>query len=216
MLPFVFDGNMGYEAYTDYALDVPMYFVYRDGRYLDALGQSFRDFMAGELPALPGEKPTLKDWEDHLTTLFPEVRMKKFLEMRGADGGPWASLCALPAWWVGLLYNQAAQEAAWELVKGFSVAGMAQMRADAPRLGLSTPLEHGGTMLDLAGRGLEIATEGLRARAQPGAINTDETEYLGTLQDTIASGRTPAEALLELYYNDWDQSVDQIYTELAY
>ena len=193
-----------------------MYFVYRNGRYLDALGESFRDFMAGKLPALPGEKPTLKDWEDHLTTLFPEVRMKKFLEMRGADGGPWASLCALPAWWVGLLYNQVAQEAAWELVKDFSVAGMAQMRADAPRLGLSTPLEHGGTMLDLAGRGLEIATEGLRARARPGAINTDETEYLGTLQDTIASGRTPAEALLELYYNNWDQSVDQIYTELAY
>jgi len=216
MLPFVFDGDMGYEAYTNYALDVPMYFVYRDGRYLDALGQSFRDFMAGKLPALPGEKPTLKDWEDHLTTLFPEVRMKKFLEMRGADGGPWASLCALPAWWVGLLYNQAAQEAAWELVKDFSVAGMAQMRADVPRLGLSTPLERGGTMLDLAGRGLEIATEGLRARARPGAINTDETEYLGTLQDTIASGRTPAEALLERYYNDWDQSVDQIYTELAY
>ena len=107
-------------------------------------------------------------------------------------------------------------DALWELVKDFSVAGMAQMRADVPRLGLSTPLERGGTMFDLAGRGLEIAMEGLRARARPGAINTDETEYLGTLQGTIASGRTPAEALLERYYNDWDQSVDQIYTELAY
>jgi len=216
MLPFVFDGDMGYEAYTQYALDVPMYFVYRNGDYLDATGQSFRDFMAGKLPALPGEKPTIKDWEDHLTTVFPEVRLKKFLEMRGADGGPWGSLCALPALWVGLLYNQGAQDAAWDLVKGFTVEEMARLRADVPRLGLATPLDQGGTLLDLAGPVLEVALDGLRARARPGAITADETEFLGALQKTVTLGRTPAELLLERFNGAWEQSVDPIYTELAY
>ena len=216
MLPFVFDSGMGYEAYAEHALDVPMYFVYRDGEYLDATGQSFRDFMAGKLPALPGEKPTIKDWEDHLTTLFPEVRLKKFLEMRGADGGPWASLCALPALWVGLLYNSSAQDAAWDLVKNFTVEDMAAMRADVPRLGLATPLARGGTLLDLAAPVLDIAMEGLRARARSGAITADETEYLATLQRTVAAGQTPAEVLLERYNGAWAQSVDPIYTELAY
>ncbi|MDA1097503.1 MAG: glutamate--cysteine ligase [Proteobacteria bacterium] len=216
MLPFVFDGDMGYEAYARHALKVPMYFVYRDGRYLDARGQSFHDFMAGRLPALPGEKPTLKDWEDHLTTLFPEVRLKTFLEMRGADGGPWASLCALPAMWVGLLYDQGAQDAAWDLVKHFTVEEMARIRAEVPRLGLATPLDRGGTLLDLAGPVLEVAAAGLRARARPGAITGDETEYLATLQETVATGRTPAELLLESYNGAWNQSVDPIFTELAY
>ncbi len=216
MLPFVFDGDMGYEAYARHALDVPMYFVYRDGEYLDARGQSFRDFMAGRLPALLGEKPTMKDWEDHLTTLFPEVRLKTFLEMRGADGGPWASLCALPAMWVGLLYDQGAQDAAWDLVKHFSVEEMARMRAEVPRLGLATALDQGGTLLDLAGLVLEVAAAGLRARARPGAVTGDETEYLATLRETVAAGRTPAELLLERYNGAWNQSVDPIFTELAY
>ncbi|MDE0943339.1 MAG: glutamate--cysteine ligase [Alphaproteobacteria bacterium] len=216
MLPFVFDGDMGYEAYARHALDVPMYFVYRDGKYLDATGQSFRDFMAGKLPALPGEKPNIKDWEDHLTTLFPEVRMKKFLEMRGADGGPWANLCALPALWVGLLYDSAAQSAAWDLVKHYTVEDMARMRDEVPRLGLATPTPGGGTMLDLAGPVLDIAMDGLRARARPGVITADETEYLATLQETVASGRTPAEVLLERYNGAWGQSVDPIFEELAY
>jgi len=216
MLPFVFDGGMGYEAYVEYVLDVPMYFVYRNGDYLDATGQSFRDFMAGKLPALPGEKPTMKDWEDHLTTVFPEVRLKQFIEMRGADGGPWASLCALPALWVGLLYNQGAQEAAWDLVKNFSVEELARLRADVPRLGLATPLDKGGTLLDLAGPVLDVAMDGLRARARPGAITGDETEYLAALQKTVALGRTPAEILLDRYNGAWKQSVDPIYTELAY
>jgi glutamate--cysteine ligase len=216
MLPFVFDGDMGYEAYAQYALDVPMYFVYRDGKYLDARGQSFRDFMAGRLPALLGEKPTLKDWEDHMTTLFPEVRLKTFLEMRGADGGPWASLCALPALWVGLLYDQSAQDATWDLVKGFTVEELARLRAEVPRLGLATPLDQGGTLLDLARPVLDIAMGGLRGRARPGAITDDETEYLVMLQKTVAAGRTPAELLLERYNGVWNHSVDPIFEELAY
>ncbi len=105
MLPFVFEDGFGYERYCDYALDVPMYFVFRDGHYIDVAGQSFRDFLDGKLPALPGEKPTIADWTDHLSTAFPEVRLKSFLEMRGADGGRWGRICALPALWVGLLYS---------------------------------------------------------------------------------------------------------------
>ena len=216
MLPFVFDGDMGFEAYARHAIDVPMYFVYRDGKYLDATGQSFRDFMDGKLPALPGEKPTIKDWEDHLTTLFPEVRMKKFLEMRGADGGPWASLCALPALWVGLLYDQGAQDAAWDLVKHMTVGEMARIRDEVPRLGLATQMDDGRTLLDLAGPVLDIAAGGLRARARPGVVSANETEYLATLQETVAVGRTPAEILLDRYNGEWQQSVDPIFTELSY
>ena len=112
MLPWVFDNGMGFERWVDWVLDVPMYFVYRDGKYIDALGMSFRDFLKGELPALPGEKPLLSDWADHLTTVFPEARVKQYIEMRGADGGPWRRLCALPAFWVGLIYDQGALDAA--------------------------------------------------------------------------------------------------------
>ena len=137
MLPFVFEDGMGFERYVDYALDVPMYFVYRDGRYIDALGQSFRDFLAGRLPALPGEKPTLSDWADHLTTLFPEVRIKRFMEMRGADGGPWRRLCALPALWVGLLYHAPALDAAWDLCRDWSAEERDALRRDAAKLGLA-------------------------------------------------------------------------------
>ena len=136
MLPFVFEDGMGFERYADYALDVPMYFVYRDGRYIDALGQSFRDFLAGRLPALPGEKPTLSDWADHLTTIFPEVRLKRFMEMRGADGGPWRKICALPAFWVGLLYHQPSLDAAWDLCRDWTAAERDRLRHDAGKHGL--------------------------------------------------------------------------------
>ncbi|MGB3846785.1 MAG: glutamate--cysteine ligase, partial [Sphingopyxis sp.] len=135
MLPFVFEDGFGYERYVDYMLDVPMYFVFRDGKYIDAAGQSFRDFMKGELPALPGELPRLSDWNDHLSTAFPEVRLKSFLEMRGADGGPWNRICALPALWVGLLYDQGALDAAWDLVKGWSIDEQQALRDAVPSEG---------------------------------------------------------------------------------
>ncbi len=168
MLPFAFEDGMGFERYVDYALDVPMYFVYRDGKYIDALGQSFRDFMKGELPALPGEKPTLSDWADHLTTIFPEARLKKFIEMRGADGGPWRRLCALPALWVGLLYDQSALDAAWDLVKGWDAETREGLRVAASVSALQA--EAGGVkMHDLAREVLAIAEAGLKARAMPGA-----------------------------------------------
>lgn len=215
MLPFVFEDGMGYEAYVDYALDVPMYFVYRDGRYIDTAGQSFRDFMAGRLPALPGEFATMKDWQDHITTLFPEVRLKHFLEMRGADAGAWTRLCALPAFWVGLLYDSAAQAAAKSLADGLSVDDMMRLRDEVPRLGLATPLGR-HSLRELATEAVAIAAEGLKARARGGRSSADETEYLEPLQETVAAGRSPAELLLERFDGPWQGSVDPVYREFAY
>ena len=133
---------MGFQRYVDWVLDVPMYFVYRDGKYINALGQSFRDFLKGELPALPGEKPTLSDWADHMTTVFPEARVKKFIEMRGADCGDQAHINALPAFWVGLMYDQTALDAAWDLVKGFDTATREGLRVAG--LGLGSAGRGGG------------------------------------------------------------------------
>ncbi|MDE2619120.1 MAG: glutamate--cysteine ligase [Sphingomonadales bacterium] len=211
MLPFVFEDGFGYERYVDYMLDVPMYFVFRDGRYIDAAGQSFRDFMAGKLPALPGELPTLSDWNDHLSTAFPEVRLKSFLEMRGADGGPWSRICALPALWVGLLYDQGALDAAWDLVKDWDMAGREELRAAVPKLGLSAPLPGGGTLRDIAAEVLTIARSGLRARRMLNEVGDDETGYLGPLDDIVASGKVPAELLLEKYHGEWQGDLARLY-----
>lgn len=215
MLPFVFEDGFGFERYVEYALDVPMYFVYRDGKYIDASGQSFRDFLAGRLPALPGELPTIRDWADHLTTLFPEVRIKQYMEMRGADGGPWARLCALPALWVGLLYDQSALDAAWDLVKDWTAAEREKLRVEVPRTALKTEFR-GRPLREIAARVLEIAEAGLKARARPGKVSADETEYLAPLHEIVASGRTPAEDLLERYHGRWGGRVEPIYEECAY
>ena len=215
MLPFVFEPGMGFERYVDYMLDVPMYFVYRDGRYIDAAGQSFRDFLAGRLPALPGEIPTTGDWTDHLTTMFGEVRLKTFLEMRGADGGPWRRLCALPALWTGLLYDSVALDAAWDLVKGWTIADHDQLRREVPRYALKARL--GNRMVgDIARDVLGIATEGLRRRNRLDGAGSDETGFLGTLYEIVASGRTPAEEKLERYNGPWKGNVDPLFTEYAY
>ena len=217
MLPFVFDEGFGFEAWVDYALDVPMYFVYRDGRYIDALGQSFRDFMAGRLPALPGETPTLSDWADHLTTIFPEARIKKFIEMRGADGGPWRRLCALPAFWVGLTYDQGALDAAWDLVKGWDAETREEMRVAASKDGLEA-MAGGRSMLSLAAEVLGIARSGLKARARPGlgGMVQDERHFLHALEDSIESGKSPADELLEHYHGDWNGDLTRIYAEYSY
>lgn len=217
MLPFVFEDGMGFQRYVDYALDVPMYFVYRDGQYINALGQSFRDFLKGELPALPGEKPTLSDWADHLTTIFPEARLKKYLEMRGADGGPWRRLCALPALWVGLLYDGSALDAAWDLVKHWDHNTREELRRAAARDGLAG--EYGGVRLhDLAARVLDIAEAGLAARARPGAngLIPDEVHFLNALKDSCQSGQVPADELLEKYHGPWAGDLSRIYGEYSY
>ena len=216
MLPFVFEDGFGYERYADYALDVPMYFVFRDGQYIDAAGQSFRDFLKGELPALPGEKPRLGDWSDHLSTAFPEVRMKSFLEMRGADGGPWNRICALPALWVGLLYDDAALDAAWDVVKDWTMEERETLRSDVPRLGLDAPIGGGGTLRNIAGRVLDIARAGLAARARLNSIGDNETGYLAALDEVVASGRTHAERLLERYAGEWHGDIGRIYAEESF
>ena len=216
MLPFVFDDGFGYERYADYALDVPMYFVYRDGQYIDAAGLSFRDFLKGELSVLPGELPTIDDWNDHLSTAFPEVRLKSFLEMRGADGGPWNRICALPALWVGLLYDQGALDAAWELVKGWDMDARETLRSSVPRLALDAPLPGGETLRDIAGDVLDIAHAGLAARARHDGGGSDETGFLDPLREIVRSGKVPAQMLLDRYHGGWDESVAPIYDEMRF
>ncbi len=216
MLPFVFEDGFGYEHYADYALDVPMYFVYRDGRYIDAAGLSFRDFLKGELSVLPGEKPTIEDWADHLSTAFPEVRLKTFLEMRGADGGPWGRICALPALWVGLLYDQGALDAAWDLVKDWDMAGRQALRDSVPRLGLDAPLPGGGTLRDIAGQVIDIAGAGLTARARLNTAGDSENGFLDPLREIVRSGKVPAELLLDRYHGEWQGDVSRIYAETKF
>ncbi|MGB0659739.1 MAG: glutamate--cysteine ligase [Mangrovicoccus sp.] len=216
-LPFVFEQGFGFEAWVEYALDVPMYFVYRDGKYVDALGQSFRDFLKGELPALPGEKPTLSDWADHLTTIFPEARVKKFIEMRGADGGPWRRLCALPAFWVGLTYDQTALDAAWDLAKGWDAETREAWRVAASVDGLQAEVG-GQSMRDIAREVVAIAEAGLKARAMPGAggLIADETHFLNALRESLDSGQTPADELLARYHGDWNEDLTKIYAAYSY
>ncbi|WP_231120516.1 glutamate--cysteine ligase [Cognatilysobacter tabacisoli] len=215
LLDFVFEDGFGYERYTDYLLDVPMYFVYRDGRYIDASGQSFRDYLDGRLPAYPGHRPTLKDWADHTTTAFPEVRLKKYLEMRGADSGPWNRICALSAFWVGLLYDDAALDAAWDLVRDFTLAERHALRDGVPRHAFKLPFR-GGTVLDLSRRALEIAAHGLQRRAILNGNGADESVYLVPLMEFVEAGITPAERKLELFHGAWNGSVDPVFTEFAY
>jgi glutamate--cysteine ligase len=214
-IPFVFDLSFTFERYVDWLLDVPMYFVYRDGRYIDASGQSFRDFLDGRLPALPGEKPLMTDWVDHMTTAFPEVRLKRYLEMRGADGGRWRRLCALPALWTGLLYDVSALDAAWDLVRDWTNEERAILRRDVPRHGLQTVFRR-REVKDIAQEMLTIARAGLKSRARRDAWGDDETHFLDTLFAIAETGESPAHELLELYHGRWGGSVDPAFEELAY
>ncbi|MBN2970812.1 glutamate--cysteine ligase [Roseomonas aeriglobus] len=215
MLPFVFEDGFGYERYAEYALDVPMYFVYRDGTYIDAAGLSFRDFLDGKLSVLPGERPTMDDWNDHLSTAFPEVRLKTFLEMRGADGGPWDRICALPALWVGLLYDDAALDAAWDLVRDWSMEERETLRSSVPKLALDAPIR-GGTLKDIAGEVLDIATAGLSARARLNGAGDSEAGFLDPLREIVRSGKVPAQLLLDRYHGDWNGDVARVYDEYSY
>lgn len=215
MLGFVFEDGFGFERYADYALDTPMYFAKRDGKYIDASGQSFRDFQAGKLPALPGQYPTIKDWNDHLTTLFPEVRLKAYLEMRGADGGPWSRICALPALWAGVLYDAPSLAAAWDLVKDWDIADHERLRRDVTRLGLKAEVA-GRSVRDVAVDLVTIAKQGLKNRAKFSGGMVDERGYLSELEDIADSGITPAERLLDLYHGPWCGDVKRIYADFAY
>jgi glutamate--cysteine ligase len=187
-----------------------MYFVFRDGKYVDAAGMSFRDFLAGKLPALPGELPRESDWIDHLSTAFPEVRLKSFLEMRGADGGPWSRICALPALWVGLLYDSQALDAAWDLVKHWTMEEREALRNSVPKLALDAPIP-GGTLKDIAPQVLAIARAGLKARNKLSTSGDNETGFLETLDEIVASGKVPAQRLLDMYHGEWNGDVTRVY-----
>ena len=214
-LPFVFEDGFGFERYIDYALDVPMYFVLRDGKYIDVSGQSFRDFMAGKLPGVPGELPTMSDWADHMTTIFPEVRLKKYLEMRGGDGGPASHIDALPAFWTGLLYDKGALDAAWDLVKGWTQADRAALKAAVPRDALAATVA-GRTVRDVARDLLAMSHAGLKARARLNEHGSDEGIFLNPLDRIVETGMTLADEMLALYHGRWNGSVDPAFTEYAY
>ena len=217
MLPFVFDDGFGFEAWAEYALDVPMYFVYRDGRYLDARGMSFRDFLRGRLPALPGELPLTSDWADHLTTIFPEARIKRFIEMRGADGGTWHRLCALPALWVGVVYDQASLDAAWDLARDWDEQTRESLRIEASRNGINGNVA-GLNLHDLATEVLAISEHGLRARAKhaAGQPMVDESHFLDAIREILETRMSPADELLSKHENQWAGQLEPIYEECSY
>jgi len=210
MLPFVFEEGFGYERYADYALDVPMYFAYRDGGYVDAAGLSFRDFLRGQLSVLPGERPTMDDWADHLSTAFPEVRLKTFLEMRGADSGLPDQIVALPAFWVGLLYDADALGAAWDLVKHWTIDERQTLRDAVPAQALAAPLPGGGRLADLATRVLDVAEAGLKARGLA------EEKYLDPLRERADSGLSPADRLLARFEGEWAGDLGRVYAEESF
>jgi glutamate--cysteine ligase len=215
MLPFAFEDGMGFERYVDYALDVPMYFIKRGDHYIDVAGSSFRDLLAGKHPAVPGETATVSDWANHLSTIFPEVRLKRYLEMRGADGGPWAKLCALPALWTGLLYDAASLDAAWDLAKGWTAEQRQKLRDDVPTLGFKAEIG-GRSVLEVARDVVALARAGLARRDYRDSQGRDETRFLVTLEDGLARGKTPAECLLERFHGAWGGSVDPVFDEDAY
>jgi len=215
LLDFVFEDGFGFEAYARYALDVPMYFAKRDGRYIDLAGRSFRDFMDGTLAELPGERPTMADWVDHTSTIFPEVRLKQYLEMRGADAGSWSRLCALPALWAGLLYCPDCMAAAWDLCREWTSEERAALRGDAARLGLKAKIG-GRSAQDIAKDMLAIAHEGLKRRDRLSAGMVDETGYLSEVEEIAETGVTAAERLLELYHGPWRGDVSRVFEQSAY
>ncbi len=216
MLPFVFEDGFGYERYLDYALDVPMYFVFRDGAYLDVAGRSFRDFLDGRLPELPGEKPRIDDFVDHLSTIFPEVRLKSFLEMRGADGGKWGRICALPALWVGLLYDDSTRDAAWDEVKHWSLAERQALRDAVPREGLAARVPGGGDLRSFGKRIIDLAEAGLAKRARLNGAGDSEAGFLAPLREVLTSGESPSDRMLRLYAGPWAGDVSKVYGEESF
>ena len=212
---FVFDDDFGYARWVDYILDVPMYFLHRGEDYLDVSGLSFRDFMAGSLPGFEGQFPSMADFEDHVTTAFPEVRLKGYLEMRGADGGSWGNICALPALWVGLLYDDGALDAAESLIKGITASDVEAARMAVAKDGLQAEMA-GRSVHKIAHEVLEIAEAGLKSRKLLDSKGEDERKYLAPLQEIVKSGKTYADEMLDKYYSAWDEDITHIFKEYRY
>jgi glutamate--cysteine ligase len=215
MLPFAFEDGMSFERYVDWALDVPLYFVKRGDTYHDVAGSSFRDHLCGTLPQLPGVRATISDWANHLGTLFPEVRLKRYLEMRGADAGPTSKLAGLSAFWVGLLYDNDALEAAWDLVKDWNEAERQALRDCVSRQALKTPFRN-ETVRDIALRAMAIARKGLKARNVEDWEGRNEEHFLDGLDEIVDSGVTSAEAMLARFHGEWGGKIDPIFDEKAY
>lgn len=215
MMPFAFEDGFGFERYVDWALDVPMYFVKRGDVYHDVAGKSFRDLLDGRLDSLTGERATMSDWKNHLSTLFPEVRLKNYLEMRGADGGSFSKICAVPAFWVGLLYDAQSLDAAWELVKDWTDEEREALRRQVPVTALKTPFR-GRTVKDVAVDVVALAREGLKRRGHLNREGMDETIYLESIEQILATGKTPADRLLADFEGEWQGDVDRIFEARAY
>jgi glutamate--cysteine ligase len=215
MLPWAFQPGMGFERYVDYALDVPMYFVKRGEHYIDVAGQSFRDLMQGRLPGMPGERATISDWANHLSTIFPEVRLKRYLEMRGADSGPWRRLPALSAYWAGILYDDDTLDAAWDLVKSWNAEERQALRDQVPRLGFAAAIA-GSNVLELAKRTIALAEQGLARRRRVDSAGHDERHYLEAIQEYVLRGMTPADELLKRFESEWNGSIAPAFQEYAY
>ncbi|MBN9601201.1 MAG: glutamate--cysteine ligase [Afipia sp.] len=214
MIPWAFEDGMGFERWVDYALDVPMYFVKRGETYIDVAGSSFRDFFEGRNDHLKGERPTLSDWANHLSTIFPEVRLKRYLEMRGADGVPLGLLPALPAFWAGLLYDDVSLDAAWEIVRHWTAAERQAMRDAVPRLGFKAMIGN-RSVLEVARECLVLARAGLQRRARFDHFGRDETHFLDPLDRLADDGRTQAEVMLARFNGEWAGSVAPVYTDYA-
>ena len=215
ILPFVFDTGFGFESYTDYALNVPLFTIKRNNNIIKATHYTFQDFMDGKIVEIDGELPTIQDWEEHLTTLFPEVRIKKYIEMRGADCGPSKAICALPAFWTGLLYNGDALDQAYEYIQSWTYDQVNELSHDVSTKGLQAQIKNKST-LEVAKDILDISISGLRKRKKLNTHQLDETIYLDPLLWTCQIGKTPAEEILKLYYDKWGQNIDHIYAHMAY
>ena len=212
MLPFVFEDGMSFERYVDYALDVPMYFLYRDGQYINMAGKSFRKFLAREIPEVANITPMMSDWADHLTTIFPEVRLKSFLEMRGTDGGLWRRICGMPALWVGLLYDSQSLDACWDLVRDWTAEERQALRDGVGRQGFKTPFRK-ATVHEVAHRILEISAAGLQRRAALDGAGMSEDGFLGPLRELVNRGYTRAEEVLKNYHGPWNRDLTPLFTE---
>jgi len=214
MLPFAFDAGMGFEAYVDYALDVPMYFIKRGDHYHNVAGASFRDLLAGRLSDVAGAHTTLSDWANHLSTIFPEVRLKRYLEMRGADVGSQAHILAVSAFFTGFLYDQSALDACWDLVKDWTAQERQTLRDDVPRLGFDATIK-GRSLAQVGQHILAISRAGLKARSRLNQVGQDEGVYLDLLDERLAHHKTNAHIALEAYEGRWGHSFDGLYDEFS-
>jgi len=210
ILSFVFDDSMSYERYVDYALDVPMYFINRDGKYIDLAGKSFRDFMMKKIDTVRNHDASINDWELHLTTIFPEVRLKNYIEMRGADAGGINHICALSAFWVGLMYDTQALDEALELTKSITKDELVELRNKVPLEGLDCSVgKH--DIYRLASEAIDISKNGLKRRKKLNTENNDESIYLKYLEEIIIRKESPADKLVRKFNSNWGQNIEKVF-----